>query len=288
MLPTFFVIGAAKCGTTSLDHYLAQHPEIHMSPIKEPRFFVEVRPDRRFTGDNYIGDPAEYERLFESDAGVRGETTPSYSMYPYHEGVPARIHALVPDAKIVYIVGDPVKRVVAQWMQGVAFGSQKRALADALRELDRPEHPLVCPGRYATQVQRYLDFFPAERIKVIDQDVLRADRRAALHDAFSFLEVDPDYWDPEFEVVRNVAKDHREVRTGLAGRVRTSRLRRVTDPLPPRARTALIQTTRRIVARKVERPTLEPELQTRLEEIYGPEAERLRTLTGEAFASWSV
>jgi len=288
VLPTFFVIGAAKCGTTSLDHYLAQHPEIHMSPIKEPRFFIELRPDRQYRGDNYIGDREEYERLFDSGAEVRGDNTPSYSMYPFHEGVPARIHALVPDAKIVYLVGDPVKRVVAQWMQGVAFGSQQRTLTDALEGLDRPEHPLVCPGRYATQVEQYLQFFPAERIRVVDQDVLRADRRTALRDVFTFLEVDRDYWSPEFEVARNVAKDHRQVRTGFAGRVRSSRLRRVTEPLPPRAKTALKEATRRVVARKVERPTLEPHLQARLEEIYRPETERLRTLTGQTFSGWSV
>jgi sulfotransferase family protein len=259
-----------------------------MSPVKEPRFFIELRPDRQYRGDNYIGDREEYERLFDSEAAVRGENTPSYSMYPFHEGVPARIQAAVPAAKIVYLVGDPVKRVVAQWMQGVAFGSQKRSLTDALEGLDRPEHPLVCPGRYATQVEQYLEFFPAERIKVVDQDALRADRRAALREIFSFLEVDPDYWSPEFEVVRNAATDHRQVRTGFAGRVRSSRLRRVTDPLPPRARTALIQATRRVVARKVERPALEPALEARLEEIYRPETERLRTLTGQAFAGWSV
>jgi hypothetical protein len=69
MLPTFFVIGAAKCGTTSFDRYLAAHPEIHMSPIKEPRFFAEERPDRPFRGKR-IGDLETYERLLESDRHV--------------------------------------------------------------------------------------------------------------------------------------------------------------------------------------------------------------------------
>jgi hypothetical protein len=286
VLPTFFVIGAAKCGTTSFDRYLAQHPEIHMSPVKEPRFFAEARPDRRFTG-NRIGDLEAYERLFESGAQERGETSPSYSMYPYHLGVPERIHRVAPDAKFIYLVRDPIKRVVAHYVQQVAGGRQTRPLAEALGDLDRPEHPVVCPGRYATQIEHYLQFFPAERMHIIDQEVLRRDRRQALRGAFAFLEVDPDYWNPDFDALHNVGSQHRQVRVGLAGRLRRSRLRRVVDPMPPALRDAAVRAGRRL-GKGIERPELEPQVKTRLEELYRPEVERLRALTGQPFASWSV
>jgi hypothetical protein len=286
MLPTFFVIGAAKCGTTSLDRYLARHPEIHMSPVKEPRFFAEERPDRPFRG-NRIGDPEAYERLLESDADVRGETTPSYSMYPFHLGVPERMRQMVPDAKFIYVIRDPVERVVAHYVEQIASGRRTRSLTEALGDIDRPENPMVCPGRYATQIEHYFEFFPAERMRVIDQDVLRRDRRQALRDAFAFLDVDPDYWDPDFDLVHNVSAQHRQVRVGLAGRLRRSRLRRVFDPMPRAVGAAAVRAGRRL-GKGIERPELEPEVRARLEEIYRPEVERLRVLTGQSFASWSV
>jgi len=286
MLPTFFVIGAAKCGTTSFDRYLAHHPEIHMSPVKEPRFFAEARPDRPFRG-NRIGDLDAYQRLFESDAPVRGETTPSYSMYPFHLGVPERMRQMVPDAKFIYLVRDPIERVVAHWVQQMASGRQTSSPTEALGNLDRLENPMVCPGRYATQVERYLEFFPAERMHVIDQGVLRRDRRKALSDAFAFLDVDPSFWSPAFEAVHNVGAEHRQVRVGLAGRLRRSGIRRVFDPMPPAVRDMAKRAGRRL-GKSIERPELEPKVRARLEEIYRPEVERLRALTGQPFASWSV
>src|SRR5262245_61062132 len=89
-LPNFFVIGAAKAGTTALHEYLAQHPQVSVSTPKEPHFFAPG------AGPSYrrVTDRAVYEMLFSAEAPARGEASTSYSMYPLWAGVPTRIRAL--------------------------------------------------------------------------------------------------------------------------------------------------------------------------------------------------
>src|SRR5215207_2554839 len=100
MIPNTFIIGAAKCGTTSLWLYLNQHPQIAFSIEKEPAFFVR---------DDYLDHLDWYESLFE-EATVVGEASTLYTTFLVHVDVPARIHGMVPDAKLIYMVRDPVER----------------------------------------------------------------------------------------------------------------------------------------------------------------------------------
>ena len=95
MLPNLIVIGAAKCGTTSLHEYLNEHPEISMSSEKELYFFVEEK--------NLGKGLAWYESQFDPSAPVRGESSPGYSALPLYRGVPERMAETIPDAKLVVI-----------------------------------------------------------------------------------------------------------------------------------------------------------------------------------------
>ena len=284
MLPNFFVIGAAKCGTTSLSAYLQCHPEVHMAAIKETRFFAAPDPRRPFGGPRVerLGD---YEALFDSQAAARGEASPAYSQHPWRAGVPERIHALVPEARFIYLVGDPVKRLVSHYRQAVAQTGERGTLAQIV---EQPEHPFLCAGRYALQLERYLELFSPEQMLVVDQDELLRERRSALKRIFGFLQVHPDFWSEAFEQERNRGSEHRRVSSGAYGRLRASAARRVIDALPAEARAKLVGTVRRAIAPPVGEVALEPSLRRRLEDRYRPEALRLRAITGQAFAGWSV
>src|SRR5688572_16712902 len=95
-LPNLVVIGGAKTGTTSLHAYLALHPEIFMSRVKEIRFFTH----------HYEEGAAWYAAHFRKgcDHAVRGEASPQYTAHPRLAGVPERMHTLIPDAKLIYVV----------------------------------------------------------------------------------------------------------------------------------------------------------------------------------------
>ena len=209
MLPTFFVLGAARCGTTSLHYWLGQHPDIAMSAIKEPNHFV-FRPgpggpqpcigdDRRLLTKS-VPDRAAYERLFPS-AGVRaaGDASP---LYLYTRETPELIAGAVPDARLVAVVREPVDRA---WSHFVYVNDQlDQAAPAAFAEAARAEMPLgyepyrtgthfVRLSRYAEQLQRYLSVFPREQLLVLSYDDLVRDPAAALRQVCHLIGVDASF-----------------------------------------------------------------------------------------------
>lgn len=209
MLPTFFVLGAARCGTTSLHYWLGQHPEIAMSAIKEPNHFV-FRPgpdgpqpciadDRRLLAKS-VPDRASYERLFPS-TGVRaaGDASP---LYLYTRETPALIADVVPAARLVAVVREPVDRA---WSHFVYVNDQLgHSAPSAFAEAARAEMPLgyepyrtgthfVRLSRYAEQLQRYLSVFPREQLLVLSYDDLVGHPATALRRICQLIGVDASF-----------------------------------------------------------------------------------------------
>jgi hypothetical protein len=287
MLPHFFVIGAAKCGTTSLSHYLGEHPGIQLSRTSETRFFTPENQARPFPGVR-IARLSDYEGLFDAQRLVRGEVCGAYSQHPWRAGAAERIRDLIPAARFVYLVGDPVRRVESHYVQTVAEEGETRPISTALGNIEIDDHPAVCPGRYAQQLDRYLALFPQERILVVDRDELLGERERTLSEIFSFLGVDPAFRSEAFSQTRNLSADHRRLSTGLYGRLRSGPLKQGLAALPAPLRERLVGRARQALAAEVPRPKLDPGLRSRLEEHFAPEVERLREMTGQSFAGWSV
>jgi hypothetical protein len=286
VLPTFFVIGAAKSGTTSLRRYLGLHPEIYMPPRREPGFFC------REEDGPYLFEPVtereEYEALFESKEVQRGDSTPSYSQYPWRSDVPERIHELVPNARFIYLVRDPVERVVAHVQHSYSLRAETRPAHEAL---DNPDDPLqnhyLIPSLYATQVERYREVFPHERILVVDSADLKSDRAASMRRIFNFLGVDDTFASTGFSIELNPGQDRRLPSPRYA-RLRNSRLGAAWRLLPAGLRAPIGRRMVRTFTAAAQRPRLDDDLRLAMENVFRPEVARLRSLTGLSFASWSV
>jgi Sulfotransferase family len=283
-LPTFFIIGAPKCGTTSLHSYLGQHPEVGMSLRKETHYMVGseniVYPAQR------VDSLEEYERLFDSTLAVRGEASPSYAEHPRHKGAPERIRDLVPDAKLIYLVRDPIERGVSHYQHRVSMEGERRSFPDALGDLSDISSPYICAGLYGSQLDRYLRHFPQDRILVIDQVDLLTDRRAALREIFSFLSVDPSF-ECDLSDERGATRDRRVYRPGyvrVADRAAASPLHR----LPRGVRRSMRRLLDKALWPPLETPSIDEGLRTRLEALYAGEVARLRAITGKRFATWSI
>jgi hypothetical protein len=274
MLPNLLIVGAGKCGTSSLHHYLGQHPEVSMSRPKETNFFV--RDNRTELLDWYASccDPA---------ARVRGEASPSYTLYPVFTDVAARVHSLIPEAKLIYLVRDPLTRVVAQYVEMRAIDFDRRPFEKAVGEREESRNFYVAGSRYATQVEQYLRFFAQERILVLDQEQMRSDRAATLRKVFEFLGVDPSYRSPSFDEELNTRGQKVHTRA-LARWLRRPAAARFVGKVPPAVRAQL----KRPLVTEIEQPQLEGELRDRLSAELAPEVERLRALTGLRFPSWSL
>lgn len=290
-MPNFFVIGAAKCGTSSLHEYLDLHPDISMSDIKEPRYFLQHRGPAR----NDTSHREDYLGLFEAGTAARGESSPQYSMFPQWAGVPRAIGLEVDNPKFIYLVRDPIERVRSMVTHLKAIpvkdGRLRRdaSLTEAFGDISRPlESQILSTGLYMTQISQFLEEFPRECIFVIDSDDLKLSPAVVLLETFEFLGLAEASVVPEEGIVANRSENLRE-KTQLYLSLANSRiLRRLVYRLPRKRRDALVERVRVPLSRSLPREQMEPRLRRQLEELYRPEVEKLREFTGKSFPSWSI
>lgn len=182
-LPNFFVIGAMKAGTTSLYHYLRAHPEVYLPELKEVDFFTtELNWGKgwRWYGRQFAPAP--------DSARALGEASTSYTKHPRYTGAPERIGRHLPQAKLIYVVRDPIERMRSHWQHNVTLGEERAPIEQAL--LSNPTY-LDC-SRYAMQLERYLDGFAREQALVFTSEELRDARAETVKRVLGFLGVDPD------------------------------------------------------------------------------------------------
>jgi hypothetical protein len=184
-LPNFLVIGAAKGGTTSLYRYLGQHPNIYMSPMKEPNYYTDE--DQLF-GKKSVRSRIEYERLFDgiTDEHAIGEATPRYLNAI---GGISRIQADLPGVRLIVTLRQPADRAYSAYLQRFTDSREWRSAEEVLQ----PGNYLFESGQYAVKLQRYFDSFPRDQIKIILFDDLNARPREIVRSLYSFLGVDPDF-----------------------------------------------------------------------------------------------
>jgi hypothetical protein len=239
-----------------------QHPEIQMSSIKETNFFSGPPNGIPYTsGVKRIGNLDEYEALFDPVFRVRGEASPNYTAFPLRRGTPERIKQAIPDAKLIYLVRDPVERTVSHFYHRVSTEGERRSLRDALGDLTDPYSPYICPSFYASQLDQYLQHFGQEQILVIDQASLLTDRHATLREIFAFLSVDDAFISQSFQEEINTGEEHRTYTRAryLLRWARSSPLQR----LPRGLRVTLWRSVERLVSRPLEAPTLDDDLRGR-------------------------
>lgn len=211
MLANFIIIGAPKAGTTALYWYLAEHPEIFMSPVKETNYFAYGRDE---SGGLLYGDPeihhfpvrseAEYEALF-ADAGCAtavGEASPMYLECPASA---ARIRESIPAARIICGLRNPVDRTYSDYLMYLRQSDRRfdadRDLATGARWMQTDSHWMRV-SRYHDALLRYFETFPREQIHVFLFDDLKRNPHAVVQDIFRFLGVDADYA-PDFDTPYN-------------------------------------------------------------------------------------
>lgn len=268
MLPNLIIIGAQKCGTSALHYYLSFHPEASMSRPKELNFFIKQRTWRE--GQDW------YESHFTTESKVLGEASPNYTAYPHFRGVARRMHSFVPDAKLVYLVRDPIERIVSQyvhnWVKRPGRISRKGIAATVLE----PGSTYIPRSSYFMQLEQFLGFYSDSQVLVLAQEELRDARPETLKKVFRFLGIDEDFYDPKYSRLR-----HQTQR-----KMRTTRVARIGQRLPERVWSRLED--RVTVNEMLDRPEVSDELRAALIARLKDDIDRFRELTGRDFADWSV
>lgn len=182
-LPTFLIIGASKAGTTSLASYLSQHPDVFMSSRKEINFF-----------DLHYGEGVDWYRAHFVGAGDRravGEATPTYFL---DDRALSRMAELLPDARLVVLLRNPVDAAWSNYWMQRSLGFEKRDFAEAVRaELEGERSGAIqylWPVRYVRRLERVCDLYPREALLVRLFDDLTADPRATFTEVCRHIGVD--------------------------------------------------------------------------------------------------
>jgi hypothetical protein len=293
-LPTFIVIGAEKCGTTSLHHYLGEHPEVQVSRPKELHWFCG-KPDPDAVPE--LTDPRDRAALsrgtsnshlsldwycshFDPSYAVRGESTPKYSS-PGYPGTADRIAATVPDALLIYCVRDPVERALSSYRFARTRNRDERPIEAALT----PGGNYAMRSRFARCLEPYLGLFPRERIHVVEAERLDDRRAETMREAFAFLGLDPGFSSPTFERRWNVT-----ARQGLRFRALTKlRERRAWTAVAKQVPQRALWLAERATSRR--EPAGEPERLIppgRFVDSLREDATRFRELTGLELDYWQV
>ena len=256
--PNFFIVGAARAGTTSLYHYLKANPSVYMSPFKEPSYFSDYR--------GY--DKDKYLKLFDgvTDETAIGEATPAYLADPT---TPGRIHDTIHNARIIMILRDPVERMFSEWFMNVNYWFHETLPLGELLESTTKIGKMrryIRSGLYTEQVQRYLDAFGASQVKIIIFEEFIRDPKQIVDDTLQFLGVIPAGFQLGVYTAHNSSSDRSFPKNKLARRLLRSRKTRWL------ARSRLV---RPLLEKEVPKPKLEPIHRKRLEDLYREDARKL-------------
>ncbi|WP_299160569.1 sulfotransferase [uncultured Eudoraea sp.] len=220
-LPNLFIVGAAKAGTTSLYNYLKQHPDVYVSPIKEPNYFGSdinwhnFREDYKISTmidfqkyfshhdldekhNAFLDSKENYLKLFRNERGekVLAEFSTSYL---YSKYAASELHTFNPDAKIIILVREPVSRTFSHFFMDVMGGRQNtKCILQSLKEDFENESKgygitnlYIDMSLYHDQIERYLNVFPRDQILITSFEQLSKNPTTFMNQVFEFAELNP-------------------------------------------------------------------------------------------------
>lgn len=304
--PNFFIVGAPKCGTTSLHEYLQRHPDVYMPFYKEPHYFGSDLIGSRFL--QFRNKPERYLRLFR-DARNESRIGESSPWYLVSTRAAQEIKAYDPNAKIIMLLRNPVDMMYSMWSQFRYSGNEQiEDFEEALKaESARKQGQLIrraahCVtglyytdmAKYTDQVKRYFDTFGRDNVCVIIFDDFKANTAQVYKSVLNYLELD-DSFETNFDVVN----PNKEVRvewlqkailsTGFSLMLLKDRLTYFATTnrfIPYSYRTQTVKGVINAYTRYEKRSPLTPELRQRILTSFEPEIDSLSELLNRDLSHW--
>jgi hypothetical protein len=216
--PNFFIVGAAKSGTTSVAKYLGEHPQVYMSPIKEPSYFArDMIRSSQFHGwsrdqrglERYLNGPMTssrggcvleweaYLKLFRNVAReiAIGEASTAYLISPE---APSDIRAAIPNARIIIVLRSPIERAFSTYVMFCRNGRLRASFSDIIRShasgaLSTWRRMILETRKIAPGVERFLKTFPPDQVRWYFHEELSSDPVGFMQRIYSFIGVDPTF-----------------------------------------------------------------------------------------------
>lgn len=294
-LPNFLLIGAGKAGTTALYEYLNQHPQIYMSPVKEPNFFAFMGEEVGFRGPgeeetmnkSAVTDFDTYKMLFKAVTTEKAIGEASH-WYLYSPLAADRIKQYLPDVKLIAILRDPVKRAYSDFLHFVR--DQQETHTDFLEAVSDEEERVasnwafghyIRRGLYYEQIKRYFDRFERAQLAISLTEDLKADSITLMQNIFQFLEVDNTFV-PDVDYKPNVSgiPQNKALHSFLS---KSNPLRKIVEPIAP---IGLRKFAIRLQGKNIFHPPLTPEIRQQLIPLFREDILKLQDLIQRDLSNW--
>jgi len=303
LIPDFLIIGAGKSGTTSLDKYLHQHPEIFIPAVKEPNFFgyemsavkdFEGRPEELKHYRQSVTNLEDYLKLFEAarPTQLKGETS---NTYMYHPTAPARIKHYNPQMKLIAILRQPAGRLHSRYLHLARENrTPTQQFEDCLNKntIWWKRNDLIPEGFYYRNLKTYYELFPHENIKVYLYEDFSNKPKIVLRDIYRFLGVDETF-ETDFTVrynesgmIKNKFWDKVYGQKGIL--TKTVRALLPDQALGILKNNIFVQKQlNELRSKNLIKPKLDPQVKYKLtHEVYGEDIHQLQNLIGRDLSHW--
>ncbi len=292
LLPNFFILGSAKCGTTALYEVLRHHPDIYFPLVKEPQFFCNddlYAKGLEYYSKTYFSKSINYKAI--------GEATPHYM---YYEKVAKRISENIPanNQRFILILRNPVKRayslywnMVREGLEGLGFSDainaeDGRAMDSIINKTGALQYLYLDSGLYAKQIDMLLKYFHRENILILFHDDLITKPEKVYEDIFIFLGVS------KVNILSRLKDKHNQAAMpkyrGLHKFLRgSSRIKKLVGMFFPYKLKYLIITKLINLNMKVDKyPEISPDMERKLKKCFLNDINRLEVITGRNLANW--
>jgi hypothetical protein len=273
VLVDFMIIGAQKCGTTSLAEQLARHPQICFCRTKEPGFFNQTTDWQR--------QLADYHRLYTPmDGQLCGEASTMYTFFPEHRQTHERLHAYNPQLKLIYIMRQPVERIISNYAHEVV----RRTVKAGPEAVVFQDPGYVNRSRYGLQLRPYLELFPREQLLPLIFEEYIANQVQALAQIADFLGIAVNSFVAAGEVHAHKSVGESQLKSEtLRSVVRTEGFQAVRNLIPP----AIRQPIRRVFSTTIEeKPHFSAQLRRDLWRLVEDDVCFVEELLGRRLERW--
>ena len=300
--PNFFFIGGMRCGSTSLKLMLEQHPEIYMSPIKEPYYYLaqairnKENPSQedfkflqKFEKGGKYRTTETYRSLFQNVGGAKivGEA----SHYLYHSKAIPAIYKDCPDARILVCLRNPVDRLFSEYLLYIRRGSETGSFSEFVNRHVTPfvkgevsqkrSVPRLDKGLQADLLEKWLAQFGADQLKVIFFDVFNENPSQTMNDIFRWLDVDTSFSAEKIHAQKGGAPKVKWLTSMMNSQHSLSK--KIKSQIPKSARTRLRSA---IFTKTLERPEMEEKTRLFLIDFYRDDVDTLSKMLGRDLSDW--
>ncbi len=300
--PNFFVIGGMRCGSTSLNLMLEQHPDIYMSPVKEPDYYLaevfrnikDPSPEDRdflktFLKKGKYRTGETYQSLFQNVGGAKivGEA----SHYIYHPDTAAEIFKDCPEARILICLRNPVDRLFSEYLLFLRNGTETGHFSDYVARyasgylngssLNKINVPKLNKGLQAKFLAPWIAQFGRDRIKLVLFDDLNRAPTETMMDIFSWLKIDDSFVVKEIHAQKGGAAKAKWVIRAMDSK--HAQLKKVKNLIPKSTKVKLRSL---IFSKTLERPKMEAQTKAFLVQFYRDDIEELSNIVGKDLSGW--